>query len=375
MRQLLALSAPLLLAACGPVLLAPEQADKGQNFIFHGAPTNQAYHAATVSLHQESGWGVTDPFCTGTLIFDRWVLTAAHCTDGLRASNVVVHFGEDGRRIDSSRLHDVRSITMHPSYDRWNIRNDIALLELTSAVTHTEPVMPLPASLGLTSSDRGATLDLAGFGFQEDGGYGELLHVEVDIAQVRTTEVEYDQGNGWNGTGGACNGDSGGPAFFERGGEVYVAGVTSYGDLNCTDFGVSQKVDAFESFIESTTGESVEAVSGGSSNPNPNPNPGNGGEVTESYAGSVAQGYLQPYVYRSRSGGVHDITMSGPPGADFDLYFLEKIDGEWTFLYEAASPSSSEALRVEMPSGGKFAIGVAAYSGSGSYAVEVTRPR
>ncbi len=379
MRSLLTLSAVLALAACGPTLIEPEKGDSEQHFIFHGSPTSQAYHEATVSLHQVSGWGVSDPFCTGTLIFDKWVLTAAHCADGQSASGVVVHFGDDGRRLDSDRLHEVRRITMHPSYDPWRIQNDVALLELTSAVHHTAPVMPLPASIGLTSGDRGEIIDLAGFGFQEDGGYADLLHVEVPIAQVRNTEIEYDQGSGWgNGTGGACNGDSGGPAFFERDGEVYVAGVTSYGDANCTDFGVSLKVDAFESFIESTTGRSVEVVGGGSSpgNPgNPGTTPPTGGDVTESYTGSVSQGYLQPYVYRSDDGGVHDIVMTGPPGTDFDLYFAQKINGQWTFLAEATTPSSSETLRVDMPAGGRFAIGVASYSGSGTYAVEVTRPQ
>ena len=71
---------------------------------------------------------------------------------------------------------------------------------------------------------------------------------------------------------------------------------TSYGDANCTDFGVSQKVDAYEAFIESTTGRSVEAVQGGgSTSPGPQQGSGSGsgsssgGSVTETYAGSTGR--------------------------------------------------------------------------------------
>jgi secreted trypsin-like serine protease len=376
MRQLVVVT--LLVGGCGPTLLKPTEGDPDQLYIFHGAPPDAAYHQATVSLHRASGWSLGEPMCSGTLISDRWVLTAAHCVPGVRASELYVHFGPDGFDIDPERLHGARRIVVHPSYDSRQIVNDVALIELTDPVTHTAPVMPLPASLGLTSADRGKSIDLAGFGYQEDGGYGVLMHVEVPIAAVRSTQIEYDQGNGWSGNGGTCNGDSGGPAFFERNGHVYVAGVTSYGDARCVDFGVSAKVDAYEGFIESTTGINVAPVTGGSSSGSSgSSSSGSSGAVpqTSTYSGWLNQGYLVSHSYTSLGAGTHDVLLVGPSGADFDLYFAESINGQWVYRAESASSSNVERLRVTVPNGGRFAVSVGAYAGSGAYAIEVTRPQ
>jgi hypothetical protein len=50
--------------------------------------------------------------------------------------------------------------------------------------------------------------------------------------------------------GGPCSGDSGGPAFVVRNSTEYVAGVTSYGDQDCTLYGVSTTVSEYASWIE-----------------------------------------------------------------------------------------------------------------------------
>ncbi len=375
-RLLIALAA--LTAACGPSHLKPTDGEVEQMFIYHGTPADQPYHDATVSLHQDYGWGVSDPFCSGTLIFDRWVLTAAHCLYGSSAGEVVVKFGADGRSVDPQHLHAAKRLVVHSGYNPNTIANDIALIELSSTPTYADPIMPLPSSLGLGNSDEGDLIDLAGFGFQEDGGYGELMHIPVPIADVRSTEVEYDQGNGWGGSGGACNGDSGGPAFFERGGQVYVAGVTSYGDYACTDFGVSTRVDAFEAFIESSTGLSVEpstgSSSGGGTPPSTTTTPAPGGQVVDTFSGTVTQGYLQAWVYVTDGPGVHTVELDGPAGTDFDLYLLHKKAGEWVTRAAAESPYDDETLVMDVPKGGKYAIGVAAYAGSGDYTVTLTRP-
>ena len=374
MRKPIVMTAAAWLAGCGPTYLEPGRGQPEQQYIFHGVPASYDYHEATVSLHTYDGWGLSEPSCTGTLIDERWVLTAAHCVPGLRASQLYVHFGPNGFDIDPDRLHAVRAIVVHPSYNARAITNDLALLELPEAVTHTDPIMPLPASLGLTSADRGRIIDLAGFGYREDGGYGVRMHVEIPITNVTSTQIEYDQGNGWSGSGGTCNGDSGGPAFIERNGAVYVAGVTSYGDPNCVDFGVSAKVDAYESFIESVTGIRVEPVSGA-------PTGGSGsssgatGPITETYTGWVDQGYLASHGYTTLGAGTHDVLLVGPRGTDFDLYFAELVNGRWVYRAEATTTSNVEQVRVTVPNGGRFAVSVGAYAGSGSYAIEVTRPQ
>jgi V8-like Glu-specific endopeptidase len=370
LRFTLTCSMLTLAAACAPEgekypLL---EADFEQAMIFQGASINQEYHEATVSIHMDYGFfGVTEPFCSGTLIFDRWILTAAHCVDGLSANQILVHFGEDGTNLGSN-LYDVSRVIKNPAYNAATISNDTALIELATAATYTSPIMPLPASIGLTSADEGLTVDLAGFGLQENGAASELLYITKAIADVRSKEVEYDQGNGFgNSTGGACNGDSGGPAYFERNGAIYVAGITSYGDQNCTDFGVSMKVDAFEDFIESNTGLLVEEVSGG----------GTGGTPpTDVIEGTITvQGQLQAWSYITVGPGEHTAHLEGPAGTDFDLYLAQRVNNKWRIRARAETASTIEDLVYDAPVGGTFAVGVVAYSGTGDYTVDLTYPQ
>jgi MYXO-CTERM domain-containing protein len=50
--------------------------------------------------------------------------------------------------------------------------------------------------------------------------------------------------------GGPCSGDSGGPSYILRDGVEYVAGVTSYGDQECAQYGASTTADRFAGWID-----------------------------------------------------------------------------------------------------------------------------
>ncbi len=238
--------------------------------IYGGAAPDQLYHDAVVGLHQRSKRGVyTLPFCTGTLIGEEWVLTAAHCVTSSRgransASTVAIYVGDDPSTDLASHIYYVSSITVHSSYSTSTLYNDIALLKLSTPITEVDPVPYLPSSLALSSTDIGSNLNHAGFGYDETRDYGVKLQVDLPLgafgcgvtgcssAGSTSLQISYSQSGG-SGIG-PCNGDSGGPAFIERSGTAYVAGITSYGDSGCNIYGVSTRVDAFASWINSKTG-------------------------------------------------------------------------------------------------------------------------
>jgi len=234
--------------------------------IVHGSPDNDPAHMATVALTNGPG---TDFFCSGTLITNNVVLTAAHCLEDywgnpVNPTSIDVFFGDDVHSGGDYRA--VAEGEQNPSWNRSSLYGDAALLRLSStAPSDVAPIPYLPTNLELTEADEGTTIvDFSGFGLDEHGSSGEKLHVEdyIDIVcdtaggcsngQVVQNSFSYDED-----PGGPCSGDSGGPAYVMRSNVEYVAGVTSYGDQNCSYFGVSTNISRYASWIDDFIGGSV----------------------------------------------------------------------------------------------------------------------
>lgn len=134
------------------------------------------------------------------------------------------------------------------------------MLRLASdAPSNVIPIRHLPASQELTAADVGTLADFSGFGETENNTDGVKLHVAVPIGLVcpgpNSCTFNGADVNPWTwansmSQGGPCFGDSGGPAFVFRSGCEYVAGITSYGDGPCLDYGVNTKVDAYQPWID-----------------------------------------------------------------------------------------------------------------------------
>lgn len=237
--------------------------------IYYGSAATGAQHGAVVSLHYLSGpYIYEDPFCTGTLIANNIVLTAAHCLDvarrtatnftEMRTSEVAIYVGSNPYNDLLSHTYTVRRLDINPTYKRKQNRNDIALIELSRAITeNVAPVPHLPANVGWSANDFGDWFNTAGFGLDERNRFGVKLQTDVPVvgfgcahwacpsSGYSTSQISYSQEDG-----GPCSGDSGGPLFVNRSGQWYVGGVTSYGDYYCEYYGVSTRVDAFQSWID-----------------------------------------------------------------------------------------------------------------------------
>ena len=265
---------------CGPedkigVLDGSGDYAQNQQPIYNGYPPDAPEHDAVVGLHQLTKDGLSvyvQPFCSGTLIAPNVVITAGHCLDTARAtapkfktmkaSMLAIYVGDDPSVDILDHLYVVSETVIYPAYNRRALRNDIALVRLATDIT--EPVAPvpnLPAGIGFTSADVGTLINIAGFGETETGDSGVKLQVDVELGSLgcdiygcpdagdAATQIAYAQSEA-----GPCFGDSGGPAFAYRDGVAYVGGLTSYGDSYCTIYGVSTRVDAFETWVNDFIG-------------------------------------------------------------------------------------------------------------------------
>ena len=78
-----------------------------------------------------------DQYCGGTLVGDRYVITAAHCTAIARNIDIRVLIGDTtlGVANDTTRFFKtVSEIRQHPNYNRLTAKHDISVLVLSSPV-------------------------------------------------------------------------------------------------------------------------------------------------------------------------------------------------------------------------------------------------
>lgn len=288
-KQLLAVVAVLFLAnACADYGIHDGQGQYSDlnQLIIGGERATAGWYDAVVSLHQTSATGVyVGPFCSGTLIADDVVLTAAHCLNvgnrkvrTMPPSGLMIYIGispVEAYNAGTLTFGDFLAVSetkIHPNYNSTKLLNDIALVRLAQPVTDVTPLPALPASLGFGESDVGATINFAGYGQDENGEYGVRLQVDHVLGSLGCTvngcptPGDPDTQISYTNEIGPCFGDSGGPAFIFRNNAPYVGGITSYGDANCTVYGVSTRVDAYEAWIN-------DFIGGTTPDPDPEPDP------------------------------------------------------------------------------------------------------
>jgi hypothetical protein len=120
----------------------------------------------------------------------------------------------------------------------------------------------------------------------------------------------------------------------------------------------------------------------------------NGSQTLEQYQGSLAQGGAVLYSYQSVQGGLHEITLSGPIGADFtlslDVEVIKSGPGRptmviWAPVAQSDGTTANEyiayqgvAQGAQLSGGGRvtgnYRVRVTATQGSGNYTLDLSHP-
>ncbi|MGE3246412.1 MAG: trypsin-like serine protease [Beijerinckiaceae bacterium] len=211
MRSFKQLAFVLFLLASSPVRALVGASD---------APGPAARHTVMVLKQQQSGAA----YCSGVVVADRAILTAAHCVAGARGIAIYVPGAVP------PKLYEARTVAIHPGYVPNAIRTRKRSIDL--ALVRTGEALPAALSQAAISARDafapGSPLRIAGFGLRTEGrekSAGTLRSARLVVREPISTILLWARGAS-PAIGGACTGDSGGPIFSDDFAEV--AAITTW---------------------------------------------------------------------------------------------------------------------------------------------------
>ncbi|XP_037809736.1 brachyurin-like [Lucilia sericata] len=205
--------------------------------------------------------------CGGSIISNRWVLTAGHCVYGQKS--ILLVFGATNLYNSDVNMTST-TFYIYPGYNK--LVNDISLIELPTPLSFTYNIQAivLISSEHASNDFVGAESIITGFGATSDTAENVsdvLLWTPVEIInntacaeiyRMRSIEDTIMCGVSYYNTGiNPCDGDSGGPLVWKNEFKNYVQiGVTSFAAENkCSKYPTGYtKITPYLNYIYNITG-------------------------------------------------------------------------------------------------------------------------
>lgn len=218
-------------------------------------------------------------FCGGSVINDRYVLTASHCIQSYRKYPDEIYIIAFSTEISAELKPPaqkilVEKIIMHEKYNSFTVNNDVALIKLaTPLILNDAGISPVCVPVETSPDFSGQEGTVVGWGTKEENSQETskfLMRVRVPIITNQVCSTESDASHYRNkitnnmlcagyeaGGKDSCQGDSGGPLFVdnEKDEKRMLVGVVSWG-VGCArkkSPGVYARVSQFSRWIEDNT--------------------------------------------------------------------------------------------------------------------------
>ncbi|XP_040582874.1 trypsin epsilon [Lepeophtheirus salmonis] len=270
--------------SCG---LSPLKQNRGctpnSNRIINGVAAEEGEIPWQVAIVFEFKSITVNSVCGGSIIGTYYVLSAAHCFDGITVDGVKhdkdlelssVYAGGN-LEMQSGKEYKIRKVLVHPAFARVyrGIINDIAIVTMKEEFEFSSTVQVICLPLFNSSIPNiGSTVVASGWGITSSNGTSctpNLMRTDLEVysfnsPSCQTYLLPYAPKNSimcvHNPVSCTCLGDSGGPITMEVDGICTLVGVTSQG-YQCGELGFSSLYMNVSHFLDWITDNISESCS------------------------------------------------------------------------------------------------------------------